>query len=126
MEESGPDEYDKVVITKNMETVDVFSSCVIPLKAEKAYIGEHINIMIQVLQTKDGSLLQSLTMQNAYTKLRRGSKNAVMVVRNSMAYPQTLKKKPQWPEQWLHSDARTASRDQVAGGGRQASRPLHT
>ena len=32
-------------------------------------------------------------MQNAYTELRKGSKNAFMVVRNSMAYPQTLKKK---------------------------------
>ena len=32
-------------------------------------------------------------MQNAYTELRKGSKNAVVVVRNSMAYPQTLKKK---------------------------------
>ena len=36
---------------------------------------------------------QGLTMQNAYTELRKGSKNAVLVVRNSMAYPQTLKKK---------------------------------
>ena len=32
-------------------------------------------------------------MQNVYTELRKGSKNAVMVVRNSTAYPQTLKKK---------------------------------
>ena len=35
----------------------------------------------------------SLSVQNAYTELRKGSKNAVVVVRNSMAYPQTLKKK---------------------------------
>ena len=47
--ESGPDRYDDVVVTKNMETVDAFSSCVIPMKAEKAYIGEHINVMTQVL-----------------------------------------------------------------------------
>ena len=32
-------------------------------------------------------------MQNAYTEMRKGSKKSVMVVRNSMAYPQTLKKK---------------------------------
>ena len=63
------------------------------MKAEKAYTGEHINIMTQALQTKDGSLPQGLTVQNAYTKLRKGSKNTVMVVRNSTAYPQTLKKK---------------------------------
>ena len=49
MEESGPDKYDKMVITKNTETVDAFSSHVIPMKVEKAYMGEHINIMTQAL-----------------------------------------------------------------------------
>ena len=49
MEESDPDEYDEVVITKNTETVDAFSSPVIPMKVEKAYTGKHINIMTQVL-----------------------------------------------------------------------------
>ena len=63
------------------------------MKAEKAYMGEHINIMTQALQTKDSSLPQGLTIQNVYTELRKGSKNAVMVVRNSMAYPQSFKKK---------------------------------
>ena len=56
-------------------------------------MGECINIMTQALQTKDDSLPQGLTIQNVYTKLRKGSKNVVMVKRNSMAYPQTLKKK---------------------------------
>ena len=92
-EESSPDEYDKVVITKNMETVDALSSHVIPVKAEKAYMGEHINVMTQALQAEDGSLPQGLAVPHVYTELRKGSKNAVMVVRNSMAYPQTLKKK---------------------------------
>ena len=49
--------------------------------------------MTQALQAGDGSLLQGLTAQNTYTELRQGSKNAVMVVRNSMAYLQTLHKK---------------------------------
>ena len=93
MAESSPDGYDKVVITKNVETVDAFSSRVIPMKAAKAYMGEHINIMTQALQTKDSSLLQGLTIQNAYTKLRKGSKGTVVVVRKSTAYSQTLKKK---------------------------------
>ena len=92
-EESGTGEYDEVVITKNTETVDAFSSCVIPMKAEKAYMGEGINILTQALPVEDGSLPQGLTVQNAYTELRKGSKNAVMVVRNSIAYSQTLKKK---------------------------------
>ena len=38
-------------------------------------------------------MLQGLTVQNTYTDLRQDSKNAVMVVRNSMAYPQALHKK---------------------------------
>ena len=59
----------------------------------KAYIAEHINILTQALQTNDSSLPQSLTIQNAYTELWKGSKNVVMVVRNSMAYPQILQKK---------------------------------
>ena len=72
--ESSPDEYDKVVATKNMETVDAFSSCVIPVKAEKTYTGECINIMTQALQTEDSSLSQGLAVQNAYTKVRKHSK----------------------------------------------------
>ena len=92
MGESGLDVYDEVVITKNAETVDAFSSHVIPMKMERAYTGECINVMTQVLQTEDGSLPQGLIIQNAYTKLKEGSKNTVVVVRHSIAYPKTLKK----------------------------------
>ena len=56
----------------------------------RAYTGECINIMVQALQTEDGSLLQGLTVQNMYTEFRQGSKKAVMVIKNSMAYLQTL------------------------------------
>ena len=63
MEESSPDEYDEVFITKNTETVDAFSSHVILLKVEKAYTEEHINIMTQALQTEDGSLPQGLAVK---------------------------------------------------------------
>ena len=57
--------YNEVVVMRNIETIDAFSSCVILIKAEKAYTGEHINIMTQALQTEDGSLPQGLTIQNA-------------------------------------------------------------
>ena len=50
-----------------METVDAFSSHVIPMKADKAYMGEGMNVMTQALWIEDGSLPQGLTMQNAYT-----------------------------------------------------------
>ena len=46
--------------------------------------------MTQVLQTEDSDLPQGLTVQNAYTELWKGSKYVVVVVRNSMAYPQML------------------------------------
>ena len=92
MGESGLSEYNKVVITKNTETVGAYSSHVIPMKAEKACTGGRINVMTQALWVEDRSLPQGLTMQNAYTELRTGSKNAVVVVRNSTAYPKSLKK----------------------------------
>ena len=79
--------------TQNAETIEPFSSHVIPVKAGRAYTGESINVMVQALQTEDGSLLQGLTVQNTYTKLRQGSKKAVVVVRNNTAYSQILQKK---------------------------------
>ena len=56
-------------------------------------MGECFNIMVQDLQTQDGSLPQGLTVQNTYTELRKGTKKAVVVVRNNTAYLQTLQKK---------------------------------
>ena len=46
---SSPSEYDKVVVTNNIETIDIFSSHVIPMKAEKVYTRERINVMTQTL-----------------------------------------------------------------------------
>ena len=85
--------YDEVVFMRNTETIDTFSSNVLPTKVEQNYIGECINIMTQVLWITDDSLPQGLTIPNAYTELPTGSKNVVMVVRNSTAYPQMLQKK---------------------------------
>ena len=92
-EETDPDGYDQLMYTQNAETIEPFSSHVIPVKAGRAYTGECINVMVQALQTEDGSLPQGLTVQNTHTELRQGSKKAVMVVRNNMAYSQTLQKK---------------------------------
>ena len=92
-EESNSDDYDQVMSTQNMETIEAFSSHMVLVKVGRAYTGECINIMVQALQMEDGSLLPCLTVQYTYTELRQGSKKAVMVVRNSTAYPQTLQKK---------------------------------
>ena len=93
-EEVDTDGYDQLMYTQNAETIEPFSSHVMPVKAGRAYTGEHINVMVQALWTEGGSLLQGLTVQNTYTKLRQGSKKAVTVVRNNTAYLQTLQKKP--------------------------------
>ena len=89
-EELSPDCYDQVMFTQNIETIEPFSSHMVPVKVGRAYTGEHINIMVQFLQTEDGSLPQGLTVQNTYMELRQGSNKAVVVVRNSTAYSQTL------------------------------------
>ena len=44
-ESANPNGYDEVVFTGNAETIEAFSSRVISIKAERAYTGEHINIM---------------------------------------------------------------------------------
>ena len=92
-EEVDTDGYDQLMYTQNTETIEPFTSCVIPVKAGRAYMGECINVMVQALKTEDGSLQQGLTVQNMYTELRQGSMKAVTAVRNNTAYSQTLWKK---------------------------------
>ena len=53
VEEPNPDGYDQVMFTQNVETIEPFSSHMVPVKAKRAYTGEHINIMVQALQTED-------------------------------------------------------------------------
>ena len=82
-----------LMYTQKAETLEPFSSHVIPVKTMKAYLGECINIMVQALHAQDGTLPPVLTIQNTYTELRKGGKKAVVVVWNNTTYPQTLWKK---------------------------------
>ena len=75
------------------ETLEPFSSHVIPVKMTEAYLEEHLNMMVQALHAQDGTLPPGITMQNMYTELRKGSKKVVVVVWNDTIYPQTLWKK---------------------------------
>ena len=84
---------DPLMYTQKAETLEPFSSHVISVKTGKAYLGERINVIVQALWTQDGTLPLGLTVQNTYTKLRKGSKKAVVVVWNNTAYLQTLQKK---------------------------------
>ena len=79
-----------LMYTQKVETLEPFSSHVITVKTVKAYLGECINVMVQALCTQDGILLPDLSVQNTYTKLRKGGKKAVVVVWNNTAYLQTL------------------------------------
>ena len=88
--------YDPLMYTQKVETIEPFSSHIVPGKTGKAYVGEHVNAIIQ---TQDGSLPQGLTIQNTYTKLRKGSKKEVMVAWNNTTYLQTLWKKT--PVAWV-------------------------
>ena len=92
-------DYDQLMYAQNVETIEPFSSHIVSVKTWRVYMGEHINVMVEALQTQDGSLPQGLTVQNMYTELRKGSKKAVVVVWNNTAYCRPSKGKPQWPGQ---------------------------
>ena len=53
---------DQLMYTQKAETIEPFSSHIVPVKTRRAYVGEHINVMVQALQTQDGSLPQGLTV----------------------------------------------------------------
>ena len=84
---------DQLMYSQKVESIEPFSSHIVPVKAGRMYVGECINVMVQALWTQDGSLPQGLTVQNTYTELRKGSKKAVAVVWNNTAYSQILWKK---------------------------------
>ena len=65
---------DSLMYTQTGETLEPFSSHIIPVKTGKAYLGECICVMIQALQAEDGTLPLGLTVQNTYTELRKGNK----------------------------------------------------
>ena len=45
-EEVDTNSYDQLMYTQNAETIEPFSSCIIPVKTGRAYMGECINIMV--------------------------------------------------------------------------------
>ena len=79
-----------LMYTQKVETLEPFSSHVIPVKTTEAYLGEHLNVMVQTLHVQDGTLPPGLTVQNMFTELRKGSKKEVVVVQINTANPQTL------------------------------------
>ena len=48
-DEVGTDSYDQLMYTQNVETIELFSSHVVLVKAGRAHPGECINVMVQAL-----------------------------------------------------------------------------
>ena len=48
-EEVGTNGYDQLMYIQNAETIEPFSSHVVPVKAGRARMGDHIDIMVQAL-----------------------------------------------------------------------------
>ena len=94
---------DQLMYTQNVETIEPFSSHIVPVKTGRAYVGEGINVMVQALQTHDGSLPQGLNVQNTYTELRKGSRKAVGsgMEQYCITHKPSIRK-PQWPGHELH------------------------
>ena len=40
---------DQLMYTQNAETIEPFSSCIVPVKTGRAYVGECINVIVQAL-----------------------------------------------------------------------------
>ena len=49
IEEVDVNGYNQLMYTQNVETIEPFSSQVMPVKAGRAYVGECINVMVQAL-----------------------------------------------------------------------------
>ena len=47
---------------QKVETLEPFSSHVIPVKMMEAYMGDHLNVMVEALYIQDGTLLPDLTV----------------------------------------------------------------
>ena len=50
-EKVDTNDYDQLMYTQNVETIEPFSSHIVPVKTGRVYMGELINVMVQELQT---------------------------------------------------------------------------
>ena len=97
------DQDSPLMYTQKVETLEPFSSHVIPMKMMEAYLGECLNVMVQALYAQDGTLPPGITMQNMYTELKKGSKKVVVVVQNNTTYPRLSRRRPPWQGQWPYN-----------------------
>ena len=47
---------DQLMYSQKVETIEPFSSHIVPVKTGRAYVGECMDVMVQALWTQDGSL----------------------------------------------------------------------
>ena len=60
------DQDSPLMYTQKVEMLEPFSSHVIPMRMMEAYLGEHLNIMVQALHAQDGTLPPGITLWNMY------------------------------------------------------------
>ena len=68
MEEASSNDYDKVVFTQNVETIEAFSCHAVQVRAERAHTSGCINVMTQALWAGDGSLPQGHFIRGSWQK----------------------------------------------------------
>ena len=54
------DQDSPLMYTQKVETLEPFSSHMIPMKMTEVYLGEHFNVMVQALHAQDGTLLPGI------------------------------------------------------------------
>ena len=100
------DQDSSLMHTQKAETLEPFSSHVIPVRIMEAYLGECLNIMVQGLHAQDGTLPPGITVQNTYTELRKGKQEGSSGgVEQHQPTPRLSRRRPlcqgQWPCNWL-------------------------
>ena len=99
-EESSLGEYDEVVVAKNTETVDAFSSHVIPVKAEKAYTVEPLTSWPKHYKPETALYLRVSPCKMCTPSWGKVARTQSWWWGIPRPTSKLSRRKPQWPELW--------------------------
>ena len=126
MGESSPDEHDKVVITKNRETVDAFYSHVIPMKAEKAYLGSTFTLWPKHCEPKTALYCRVSPFKTCTPSWGKVARTQLCWWGIVWPTPKPSKRKPWWPGQWLQLWCQSCQQRPGCQREGWAPKPSHT
>ena len=93
-----------LMYTQKLETLKPFSSHVIPMKTAEAYLGEHLNVMVQALLGQDVTLpLGPHHAEYVYRTEEGQQESGSGGVEPHCLPPNSLKERPPWQWQWLYN-----------------------